>query len=51
MRSCWALIPALLIIPVLIARVLNEESLLIRELKGCPEYLQKVKYRLVPGLW
>jgi protein-S-isoprenylcysteine O-methyltransferase Ste14 len=49
--SGWALIPALLILPVLVARILNEESVLFRELKGYPEYLQKTKYRLIPGIW
>ena len=49
--SWWALIPASCILPVLVARLLNEESLLIRELKGYPEYMQKVKNRLIPGVW
>ena len=49
--SYWAMIPALLIIPVLVARIRNEESVLIRELKGYREYLQKTKYRLIPGIW
>ena len=49
--SYWALIPALFIIPVLVARIRNEESVLVRELKGYREYLQKTKYRLIPGIW
>ena len=49
--SYWAMIPALLIIPVLVARIRNEESVLVRELKGYREYLQKTKYRLIPGIW
>ena len=49
--SYVALIPALFIIPVLVARILNEEKVLATELPGYHAYLQKVRYRLVPGLW
>lgn len=49
--SYWAMIPAALIIPVLVARILNEEKVLARDLKGYPEYMQKVRYRLFPGVW
>ena len=38
--------------PVLIVkRLKNEEELLEAELKGYKEYKQKVKYRLIPGVW
>ena len=33
------------------ARVLDEEKLMRQELTGYPEYMQKVRYRLVPGVW
>ena len=49
--SYWAIIPAVLIIPVLAARIKSEESVLIKELEGYQEYLQKTKYRLIPGVW
>ncbi len=49
--SWWALIPGLMIIPVLIARIFNEEEVLSRDLPGYTEYLQRVKYRLIPGIW
>jgi protein-S-isoprenylcysteine O-methyltransferase Ste14 len=49
--SYWALIPAILIIPFIVARILNEENLLGRELKGYKEYMQETKYRLIPGIW
>jgi protein-S-isoprenylcysteine O-methyltransferase Ste14 len=49
--SYWAMIPALFIIPVLVARIRNEESVLGRELKGYGEYMQKTKYRIIPGVW
>ena len=38
--------------PFLIAkRLLNEEAFLEKELPGYKEYKQKVKYRLIPGVW
>jgi protein-S-isoprenylcysteine O-methyltransferase Ste14 len=49
--SWWALIPALFIIPLLVARIRNEEQVLLRDLPGYAEYVQKVKYRLLPGVW
>ncbi len=49
--SYWAMIPAVLIIPILVARIRNEEKVLKRGLKGYQEYMQKTKYRLIPGLW
>jgi protein-S-isoprenylcysteine O-methyltransferase Ste14 len=49
--SYWAIIPAVLIVPVLVARILNEEEVLSKDLKGYPEYKQKVRFRLIPGIW
>ena len=49
--SYWAIIPSLLIIPLLVARIRNEEGVLIKELEGYQEYLQKTKFRLFPGIW
>jgi protein-S-isoprenylcysteine O-methyltransferase Ste14 len=49
--SWWAVIPALALIPVLIARIRNEEQVLLRELRGYCEYAQVTKYRLIPGVW
>ena len=49
--SYWAVIPILLVIPVIVARILNEEKVLARDLKGYPEYMQKTRYRLIPGIW
>ena len=38
--------------PFLIAkRLLDEEAFLEKELTGYSEYKQKVKYRLIPGIW
>ena len=41
-----------LIYPLIISkRVLNEEKVLEKELKGYKEYKKKVKYRLIPFIW
>ena len=49
--SYWGLIPIATIPFALVLRILNEESVLIRELPGYKEYCQKTKYRLIPFLW
>ena len=49
--SWWAVIPALVIVPVIVARILDEEKALESELAGYKEYKQKVKYRLIPFVW
>ena len=49
--SYWAFIPGVMILPVLILRILDEENLLLRDLPGYLEYTRKVKYRLLPGVW
>lgn len=49
--SAWAFIPALLMIPVLVLRIRSEEKILLKDLPGYAEYVQKVKYRLLPGAW
>ena len=49
--SYWALIPALLIIPILFIRIIGEEKELFENLEGYKEYVKKTKYRLIPGIW
>lgn len=49
--SMLALIPALAMFPIIVIRILNEEKMLALDLPGYDEYLQKVKYRLLPGVW
>jgi protein-S-isoprenylcysteine O-methyltransferase Ste14 len=49
--SWWAVIPAAPMIAVLVARIRNEEQVLLRELRGYSEYVQVTKYRLIPGVW
>jgi protein-S-isoprenylcysteine O-methyltransferase Ste14 len=40
-----------LALPVLAARIDDEEKMLRQELAGYEEYTEKVHYRLVPGVW
>ncbi len=41
----------LIYIPIIALRIKNEETVLAEGLKGYPEYMKKVKYRLIPFLW
>lgn len=49
--SWVAVIPALLYIPVLVLRILDEEKTLAQELEGYREYMAKTRYHLFPGIW
>jgi protein-S-isoprenylcysteine O-methyltransferase Ste14 len=49
--SYWAMIPSLLIFPILVFRIKDEEKELLENLTGYGEYAQKVKYRLLPFVW
>ncbi len=49
--SLWALIPAILLCPLLVLRTIWEDQTLREELTGYAEYAQRVRYRLIPGLW
>ena len=49
--SYWAMIPSLLIIPILVFRIKDEEKELLENLTGYREYAQKVKCRLLPFIW
>jgi protein-S-isoprenylcysteine O-methyltransferase Ste14 len=49
--SYWALLVAVAAVPLLAVRVLDEESLLAAQLPGYREYMQDVRYRLLPGVW
>ena len=48
----WISFFIFLIYPILIAfRAVNEEKVLLKELKGYEEYTKKVKYRFIPFIW
>lgn len=49
--SRWSLVPAALWIPALLRRTIVEDKLLRAELEGYEAYAQRVRYRLVPGIW
>jgi protein-S-isoprenylcysteine O-methyltransferase Ste14 len=49
--SLWGLLAVAAAVPVLAARILDEEKMLIEELAGYREYSTQVHYRLVPYLW
>jgi protein-S-isoprenylcysteine O-methyltransferase Ste14 len=41
----------LLYIPLIVKRIRNEEEVLETELEGYQRYKQKIRYRLIPGIW
>lgn len=49
--SYWGLLVVLVAVPLLVVRIVDEERLLVERLAGYRDYTQKVRYRLVPGLW
>jgi protein-S-isoprenylcysteine O-methyltransferase Ste14 len=49
--SWWALLPTAFGIALMILRIVLEDRMLQRELPGYREYAQKVRFRLIPGLW
>jgi len=49
--SLWALIPVAITLCLFVVRTALEDRTLQAELDGYKEYTQRVRYRLVPGLW
>ncbi len=49
--SYFALIFFVPTVPLILFRILDEERVLLRDLKGYKEYTRKVKYRLIPLIW
>jgi protein-S-isoprenylcysteine O-methyltransferase Ste14 len=49
--SWWGLIPAAACVGLFVLRTALEDRTLQRELDGYPAYAQRVRYRLIPGLW
>ncbi len=49
--SWWTLIPAAVIVIVFVIRTALEDKTLQAGLPGYAEYAQRVRYRLVPGIW
>jgi protein-S-isoprenylcysteine O-methyltransferase Ste14 len=49
--SWWGVLLVVPFFPVLVWRILDEEHFLRKNLAGYAEYMQRVRYRLVPRIW
>jgi protein-S-isoprenylcysteine O-methyltransferase Ste14 len=49
--SWWAVIPSAGIVGLFVYRTYREDMMLIYGLRGYMEYTEKVRYRLLPGIW
>jgi len=49
--SWWSLGLIVLLLPMLLWRLLDEEKILRRDLPGYTEYMRRVRFRLVPFVW
>jgi len=49
--SYWALVFAVLFIPVILWRIKREEQVLSNQLPGYMNYIEKTRYRLIPFIW
>ena len=51
LASTWAFIPALITVLLFVVRTALEDRMLRDELPGYTEYTNRVRYRLIPGVW
>ena len=49
--SLWAMISVPFLAALLVARIRNEEKVLATKLQGYPDYMRRVRYRIIPGVW
>ena len=49
--SLWGLIPALIMSGFVVVRTILEDRTLQNELPGYKQYAERVRYRLIPGVW
>ena len=49
--SVWGLLPALAMSTLLSYRAVREERHLMQTLDGYAAYAERVRYRLIPGIW
>ncbi len=49
--SWWGLVPAGLLVPVIVWRLIREETFLAANLPGYADYRGRVRYRLAPLIW
>ena len=51
LASLWSFIIMLLYLPILVRRIRNEEKVLEQHLEGYKEYMQRVRWKLIPLVW
>ena len=51
LSTLWALIPGLLLVAALVVRTGLEDRMLLDGLDGYRRYAQRMRFRLIPGLW
>ena len=51
LSSWWAFVPAILSVIGLVIRTALEDRTLLQELDGYAAYAERVRYRLMPGVW
>jgi protein-S-isoprenylcysteine O-methyltransferase Ste14 len=49
--SIWAMISVPFLAALLIARIRNEENVLAERLERYRDYMRRVRYRIIPGVW
>ncbi|NIN73082.1 MAG: DUF1295 domain-containing protein [Gemmatimonadetes bacterium] len=49
--SLWGFIPAAVLLALMLVRTALEDRTLRKELAGYQEYAERVRYRLIPGVW
>jgi protein-S-isoprenylcysteine O-methyltransferase Ste14 len=49
--SYWLVIPTAIVIALTVIRTALEDRMLLEELPGYRDYAQKVRFRLLPGIW
>jgi protein-S-isoprenylcysteine O-methyltransferase Ste14 len=49
--SWWAMIPALTTVTLFVIRTTLEDKTLLKKLSGYKEYANRVRFRLIPGIW
>ena len=51
LASAWTLFPALIAVVALVIRTVLEDRMLRAELPGYADYANRVRFRLIPGIW
>jgi protein-S-isoprenylcysteine O-methyltransferase Ste14 len=51
LSSVWAFLPSVVLVVLLVVRTQLEDATLRTELEGYQQYAERVRHRLVPGVW